>query len=179
MLIDKNLSWKYHIDNIAIKSSKTVGLIAKLRHHVPFCILLKIYQSLIVPYLSYGLIAWGQACKSYINKILVLQIRVLRLMYFANSRANAVPLFIDANILPLNFLYYESISNLMHDINNNIAPVNISNLFVSTSSVHSYNTRSSTSGNYYSAQAEGRGPSLKMQLVFFFFLWVDFRSYSC
>ena len=87
--------------------------------------------------------------KSYLNKILVLQKRVLRLMYFANSRAHAVPLFNDANILPLDFLYYESISNLMHDINNIIAPVNISNLFVSTSSVHYYNTRSSTSRNYY------------------------------
>ena len=30
---------------------------------------------------------------------------------------------------------------------------------------------------HYSAQAEGRGPSLKMQFVFFFS--VDFRSYSC
>ena len=35
ILIDKNLSWKYHIDHITIKVSRTVGLIAKLRHFLP------------------------------------------------------------------------------------------------------------------------------------------------
>lgn len=29
-----------------------------------------IYQSLIVPYITYGLPDWGQACKSYLDKIL-------------------------------------------------------------------------------------------------------------
>ena len=32
VLIDQNLSWKYHIDSIVTKISKNVGLIAKLRH---------------------------------------------------------------------------------------------------------------------------------------------------
>lgn len=66
--------------------------------------------------------------------VLVLQKRVLRLMYFANSRAHAVPLFVDVNILPLNFLYYEA-SNLMHGININIATVNILNLLVGTPAI--------------------------------------------
>ena len=35
VLIDKNLSWKDHIDAISTKTSKNVGLIAKLRHFVP------------------------------------------------------------------------------------------------------------------------------------------------
>ena len=52
-------------------------------------------------------------------------------------------------MLPITFLYYESVSDLMHDINNNKAPVNMSNLFQKTSYIHSYNTRSSTSGKFY------------------------------
>ena len=36
VLIDDHLSWKYHIDHIAAKISKTVGIIARLRHFVPF-----------------------------------------------------------------------------------------------------------------------------------------------
>ena len=35
ILIDKNLSWKHHIDHIIIKVSRTIGLIAKLRHFLP------------------------------------------------------------------------------------------------------------------------------------------------
>ena len=48
ILIDKNLSWKIHIDNVyvAAKLSKTVGLIAKLRHFFPQHTLLNIYRAL-------------------------------------------------------------------------------------------------------------------------------------
>ena len=54
VLIDKNLSWKYHIDSIATKNSKNVGLIAKLRHSVPRPILLNIYNSPFHPLLFEG-----------------------------------------------------------------------------------------------------------------------------
>jgi len=42
ILIDSNLSWKIHIECITLKISKTVGLIAKLRHFVPLHTLLNI-----------------------------------------------------------------------------------------------------------------------------------------
>ena len=64
VLMDQNLFWKYHIDSTVTKNSKNVGLIAKLRHSVPRPILLNIYNSLIQPYLTYGLAAWGQARKN-------------------------------------------------------------------------------------------------------------------
>jgi hypothetical protein len=105
ILIDKNLSWKHHIDVIATKISKSVGLIAKLRHFLPRSILINIYQSLIYPYLTYGITAWGQACKTHLDKILILQKRVIRMMFFADRCDHAVPLFLDAHILPVTFLY--------------------------------------------------------------------------
>ena len=134
VLIDKNLSWKYHIDAIATKIGKNVGLIAKLRHYVPRRILLNFNKSLIHPYL---------------NKILILQKRALRLLFFADVRDHAIPLFLEANVLPITFLYHECVSSLMYDINSNNAPINMLNLFKKTSSIHWYNTRSSTSGNLY------------------------------
>ena len=118
VLIDQHLSWKYHIDSVVTKISKNVGLIAKLRHSVPRPIILNIYKSLVHPYLTYGLAAWGQACKTYLNKILILQKRALRLLYFTDWHEHAIPLFLDANVLRITFLYYESVSTLMYDINN-------------------------------------------------------------
>ena len=47
ILIDNNVSWKNHIDHIAIKISRTVGLISKLRHFVPKHTLINTYRSLI------------------------------------------------------------------------------------------------------------------------------------
>lgn len=47
------------------------------------------------------------------------------MIYFTERREHAIPLFADTNILPLTFLYYESVSNLMHYISNNNTPNNI------------------------------------------------------
>ena len=55
------------------------------------CTLRCIYQSLMLPYLTYGLTAWGQAAKAHLNKLLLLQKRALRLMYFLNPRTHVIP----------------------------------------------------------------------------------------
>ena len=71
--IDNHLSWKYHIDYISSKISKGIGIIARLRHLVPLSTLLNIYRSLTEHYISYGLIAWGQAANIHLHKVLILQ----------------------------------------------------------------------------------------------------------
>ena len=40
VLLDSHLSWKYHIDNVALKISRIIGVIARLRHLVPFTTLI-------------------------------------------------------------------------------------------------------------------------------------------
>ena len=149
MLIDKNLTWKYHIDYIASKISRVVGIISRLRHSVPLNTLIQIYRSLIFPYTYYGIAAWGQAAQVYLRKIFILQKRALRLMFFAGNRSHAIPLFVSANVLPLNMLYLETVCSLMHDISTNSAPQNICDLFTCSSDVHTYNTRFSDAGNLY------------------------------
>ena len=136
---------------LILSVQKSAKRLAYLRNSDIFSpqILLKIFQSLIYPYITYRLAAWGQAAKTHLNKILLLQKRALRIINFSDRRDHTIPLFIDANVLPLNFLYYQTISNLMHDVHNNMVPSGILNLFQTTSSCHYYNTRASASGNFY------------------------------
>jgi len=70
-------------------------------------------------------------------------------MNFANFSDHAIPLFISSNILPLHLLYFKHSSTLMDDVYNNVVPSNISDLFTPTQDIHHYNTRSSSSGNFY------------------------------
>ena len=102
-----------------------------------------------LPSISYGLIAWGQAVKTHLNKILLIQKRVVRLMNFAKFSVHAVPLFFSTNILPLPLLYFKNCSILMHNVYNKVVPSNSSNLFTPTKDVHHYNTCSSTAGDLY------------------------------
>ena len=74
---------------------------------------------------------------------------VLRLIYSSNRNEHAIPPFIDANIPPLTFSYYESIANLMYDVRHGISTKSIQALFEYVSSIHQYNTWSSESHNLY------------------------------
>ena len=107
VLIDETLSWGHHIAHIASKISKSIGVISRLRHFVPLSTLNHIYRSLIQPYLLYGIVAWGQAAKIHRDKILILQKRALRLMYFGDYRSHAIPFFVSSRFLPLHMLYFK------------------------------------------------------------------------
>ena len=43
-------------------------------------------------------------------------------------------------------MHYKLLAETMHDVSNDLVP---SNLFVPTAKIHSYNTRASTSNNFY------------------------------
>ena len=139
-----------HIDSITLKHSKTmIGLLFKIRHFVPFHTLVSMYNCLVVPYLRYGLIAWGQAGKIQLNKLLILQKLALRFICFADGYDHAIPIFLRAKILPIHFLYYKLLPETMHDVNNDVIPSQLKDLFIPTAKIHSYNTRSSVSNNFF------------------------------
>lgn len=146
---DQNLTWKHHVDHVALKISRYVGLLSKLCHHVPTHTLITIYRSLISPHLTYGLLAWSQACKSHHEKLLKLQKRALRFIYFSDFKQHAVPLFIEAGVLPSKFFFFKITANLMYDVRHKIAPSRIQKQFQDGSNIHSHYTRSSASNNFY------------------------------
>ena len=121
---------------------------------VPRTTLLNIYRSLIEPYIqSYGLVAWGQAANAHLNKIVILQKQVLRLMYFSDYTSHSAPLFACLGILPIKMLYFKLVASLLHDVENHCAPPNISELFTRSEQVHSYPTRFSVAGSFYIKEA--------------------------
>ena len=135
ILIDSHLTFKYHIEHTTVKLSKNVGMLAKLRHFVPRKTLLQIYQSLIFPYINYAITVWSRASKRYLDKLLRLQKRALRFIYSAERNDHAIPLFVDDGVLPVKFLYFESVCCLMYDVRNKTVASNILNLFTDRSEI--------------------------------------------
>lgn len=60
LVLDSNLCWKPHINMISNKLSKTVGILNILKHTYPQRILLLLYNTLILPHLTYCLLCWGK-----------------------------------------------------------------------------------------------------------------------
>ena len=51
--INKNFKWENHIDCISIKISRTIGIMKRIRHVIPFDILVMLYNTLILPHINY------------------------------------------------------------------------------------------------------------------------------
>ena len=84
-----------------------------------------------------------------LKKILILQKRVPRLIFFSSKRSHAIPLFVASNILPINMLFFETVSTIMHDVSTRSTPDNIRELFIHSSDVHVYSTRFSCADNLF------------------------------
>ena len=57
--VDKHLSWQDHINSIANKISKYIGIINKLKKYVSPKTLLLMYNYFILNSLNYGILVWG------------------------------------------------------------------------------------------------------------------------
>ena len=70
-------------------------------------------------------------------------------MWFADRRDHAIPLFLRVQTLPIHFLYYKLLAGTMHDVSNGVIPSQLKDFFIPTVKIHTYNTRSSVSNNFY------------------------------
>ena len=93
VLIDNKLSWKHHIDSICKTISRNIGVINKLKYFIPCRTLLTLYHTLILPYINYGITAWGCATQAQIHRILLLQKKALRIIFQTQFRAHTDILF--------------------------------------------------------------------------------------
>lgn len=82
--IDDKLSFKYHTDNLCTKISKTIGIIAKLRHYTELKVLKLVYYGIIYPHLLYGIIIWGNTNLANINRLQNKQNKIVNLMHFSH-----------------------------------------------------------------------------------------------
>ena len=99
VIIDENLTCKNHIDAISKTISRNIGMLTKLKNFVPENILYSLYFTLILPYVNYGVLIWGNTCKTYLDKILKLQKWAIRTISNSHYRSYTWPLFSKFNIL--------------------------------------------------------------------------------
>ena len=67
VVINSTLKWDKHIAHISLKISRATGVIFRLRHIYPREILLTMYNTLILPHLSYCILVWGSKIKNIIH----------------------------------------------------------------------------------------------------------------
>ena len=100
--IDSKLSWKNHTDYICSKLSKCVGILAKARKKMYKSALINLYYSFAYPYLMYCNHVWGENYQSNLEKVVLVQKKLIRIITCSPYLAHTEPLFAANNILTVN-----------------------------------------------------------------------------
>ena len=140
VMIDSELSWKNHIDYISSKISKNIGLLSKARSMFSTETLTSLYYSFVYPYITYCIHVWGSTFQTHLNKMVVLQKRIIRIIAGVNRRTSSKPIFDSLGILPIQKVFEYNISLFMYKFHHGQLP-SIFDIFARNSDVHYHYTR--------------------------------------
>jgi hypothetical protein len=136
--IDEYLSWNSHVDKICTKVSKTVGILCKLEHVLPVYILKTLYNSLILPHLTYGVLLWGRGN----TRLFTLQKKAVRIITNSKFNAHTNPIFKDLCFLKVVDIYNISVLKFYYLYCHNQLPFYLQAFaLIHRSDVHNYDTR--------------------------------------
>ena len=136
--VDENLNWKDHVNLFANKVSKSIGIITKARFYLSTPSLRTLYLALLYPYLQYGTIVWwGSTYKTTLNRLIVLQKRIIRVITKFCFDAPSAPLLHEHNFHEITNIYMLQTGLFMFSFKKKLLPVGFHDMFSSSSQLHS------------------------------------------
>lgn len=101
--IDKNISWKSHIQNLSSRISRFTYALWELKRSTDTKTATTAYYAYAHSWLSYGIILWGNSTDA--PKIFTLQKKCIRILANIHNRESCKPHFINLRILTLISIY--------------------------------------------------------------------------
>ncbi len=140
--MDDKLTWLHHIRSVESKISSAIFIIRSIRYKISTGLALKLYDTLISPFLIYCVVIWGNSYKTHILHILRLQKRALKLCY-GKCLSTGENVFVITNKLSLQSLYNLQTGKLIFKFfySCSTLPCCTASLFKKISDVHSIQTR--------------------------------------
>ena len=99
VLLDENLSFKPHLNELSLKLNRSNGMLAKIRHFVNLETLISIYHAIFGSHLRYACQIWGQTRGPQLAKIASLQNRAMKIIFFQPYNFDCKILYNLSNIL--------------------------------------------------------------------------------
>ena len=158
VILNNKLNWHAHCEYICGKMSKGIGIIIKARKVFNETTLLSLYNSLILPYVSYCIHVWGKAYDTHLKHVLVLQNKAVRIIAGVPPRTSADNLYLELDILPVKKIFVHAISIFMYKYVNGMLPELFLDMFTPVSEIHNYDTRQAINKNLFvSVKSTSRG----------------------
>ena len=136
--IDQHLNWKAHVDKISSTISRSLGILNKLKYFLPLSAKIKIYNSIILSHMNYGICTWGHRN----IPTLKIQKKAIRTVTCAKYNAHTDPLFKEHNLLKIDDIFTLSKYKFYYKYLHKKLPVNLQELpFLLNEDQHRYDTR--------------------------------------
>ena len=114
MVLDEHLNWKTHISNVSRKISKSIGIIHKSRFCLGLSSVRILYNSLVYPYLIYCVSVWASTYPTNLNRVTILQKRLVRIIANKPFDAHTKPLFKELQILQFADIFLFQVGKFMY-----------------------------------------------------------------
>ena len=59
LCLDSQMTWQAHINALAGKINRSLGILNRLQHYLPLNIKKLMYNSLVLSHFNYGILLWG------------------------------------------------------------------------------------------------------------------------
>ena len=139
--IDSQLSWKKHIDFTCKKLSKCVAIISKARKKLDRPSLNMLYYSFAYPYFMYCNHAWGNNHPTNLEKLVLVQKKLVRIITNSPFRAHSEPLLYTNKMLTMTDINEYVVGMFMYQWVNGTLPQIFKNFYQYRRDCHEHGTR--------------------------------------
>ena len=146
LLIDEKMKWKDHIKFVEKKILKFVSIFYKIRDKLPKKCLKSLYFALVYPHILYGIELYANTNKSYLNKLHVLNNKILRTLQRKHKKFRVASLYEGYNTLPINLLHERQLLLFIHKCihHNDKLPSIFAKYHNDNTDIHDHDTRQKT-----------------------------------
>ena len=130
--IDDKLTWNHHINNVTMKASHATGTIYRVRQHLPYHTLKSLYNTLVLPHLSYCNIIWASNYQSRLTSLNTTQKWAIRTITNSPRGTHTSPLFYLLHTLKITDINQLQTALFMFDFKHNNLPPNFKDYFTTS-----------------------------------------------
>lgn len=141
--LDPELNFKYHIKTIQAKISKSLYTIKSLKNLLNQNALISLYYAFIHSHLSYCLPIWSSCRQSYLDPLVKIQKKAMRIITGRHYNAHTANIFNNLGILPLHELSKFTKLTIMYDFINKKMPSSFSEFWRKNNEINPRTLRNS------------------------------------
>ena len=137
LTLDEHFSWKPHVQKVAKKTSRTIGILRRLQNIIPISVPRTLYNTSILPHFHFCILSWGFR----MGRLKPLQKRAVRVMSGNRYNAHTDPLFKKLHLVKLSDLFPLNFYKIYYKLKHVSLPTYVANMFMDFSSNHEHETR--------------------------------------